>query len=45
MGHLDVRTAVDAGRLAVSTRVAQDVAAAIFPQLPIWRPPWDEIAG
>ena len=45
LGHVDVRRAIHAGRLAVSTRVAADAAAAIFPQLPIWRPPWDEMSG
>ncbi len=42
LGHTDVRGAVAAGRLQASTRVAVETASAIFPQLPIWRPPWDE---
>ncbi len=43
LGHLDVRDAVDAGRLTVSTHVALDMADALFPRLPFWRPPWDEL--
>jgi hypothetical protein len=43
LGHIDVREAVNAGRLAVSTRVACEMANALFPRLPFWRPPWDEL--
>ena len=43
LGHLDVKAAIQAGRLQASTRVAGDIAAVLFPQLPIWRPPWDEL--
>ena len=43
MGHLDVKSAIRAGRLQASTRVAGEIAAVMFPQLSIWRPPWDEL--
>jgi predicted N-acetyltransferase YhbS len=42
LGHMDVQAAVANGRLLASTRVAIETASALFPQLPIWRPPWDE---
>jgi GNAT superfamily N-acetyltransferase len=43
LGHLDVQDAVASGRLSVSTRLAQDIAAALLPRLPLWRPPWDDL--
>jgi predicted N-acetyltransferase YhbS len=43
LGHLDVRDGIAAGRLSVSTHVAQELAAALFPRLPFWRPPWDDM--
>ena len=43
LGHLDVRDAIAAGRLAASTRVALEMAAALLPRLPFWRPPWDDM--
>jgi predicted acetyltransferase len=43
LGHLDVKIAVAAGRVFSSTRVALETAAALFPKLPLWRPPWDEL--
>ncbi len=45
LGHLDVRSAVESGRLGVSTRVALEMADALFPRLPFWRPPWDDLAA
>jgi hypothetical protein len=42
MGHLDVTAAAEAGRMYVSTRVAMQMAKALFPRLPSWRPPWDD---
>lgn len=42
LGHCDVRTAVESGRLHASTRVAVETAAGLFPRLPMWRPAWDE---
>ncbi len=43
LGHLRVRDAVASGRLTVSTRVALEIADALFPRLPFWRPPWDDL--
>jgi hypothetical protein len=43
LGHLDVRQAQASGRLTVSTHVALEVAALLFPRLSFWRPPWDEV--
>ncbi len=43
LGHLDIETAAQAGRLAVSTRVAMQTAKTLFPRLPLWRPPWDDV--
>jgi predicted acetyltransferase len=43
LGHIDVGEAVDAGRLTTSTRVAVDTARSLFPQLPFWRPTFDEL--
>ena len=43
LGHTDVRSAVTDTKLAASTRVATDVAAALFPRLPVWYPPWDDL--
>jgi predicted acetyltransferase len=44
LGHLDIDDAVQAGRVHASTRVAQEAAAILFPRLPLWRPPLDEVA-
>ena len=43
LGHLDVRDAIQEGRLSTSTRVAEEMAQALFPQIPLWRPPWDDL--
>jgi predicted N-acetyltransferase YhbS len=43
LGHLDLREGIAVGRISVSTRVAQDTAEALFPRLPLWRPPWDDL--
>jgi GNAT superfamily N-acetyltransferase len=43
LGHLDLQTAVAAGHVVPSTRVALETAAILFPKLPLWRPPWDEL--
>jgi hypothetical protein len=43
LGHLDVQDGVASGRLVMSTRLAQDMATAILPRLPLWRPPWDDL--
>jgi hypothetical protein len=41
LGHLNLADAIDQCRIRASTRVAQQTAAALFPQLPWWLPPWD----
>ncbi len=43
MGHLDLAAAVEQGRVRASTRLAQDTAAALFPRLPYWGAPWDDV--
>jgi len=43
LGHLDVQDRVASGRLTVSTRLALDMATALLPRLPFWRPPWDDL--
>lgn len=43
LGHLDIGTAVETGSLRASTRTAIEAARVIFPQLPIWRPTFDEM--
>jgi len=43
LGHLDVSAAVDAGKLNASTRVATETASVLFPQLPFWRPAFDDL--
>jgi hypothetical protein len=43
LGHLDVRAAIDAGRISASTRVAVEMAAALMPRLPLWHPPLDDL--
>jgi len=45
LGHFDVEEAIAAGRLRSSTQLATDTARVLFPQLPLWRPPLDEIDG
>jgi len=43
LGHLNVEASVKAGRLQASTRVAVETAAILFPQLPLWQPPFDSL--
>jgi predicted acetyltransferase len=43
LGHLEAEEAIEAGRLQASTRVARQVASILFPRLPFWHPPWDEL--
>ncbi len=45
LGHLDVSEAVASGRVRASTRHAVEVAEALFPRLPFWRSPWDDLAA
>jgi len=43
LGHLNFENAVESGRLQASTRVAIDAASILFPQLPLWQPPFDTL--
>ncbi|MHB8957126.1 MAG: GNAT family N-acetyltransferase [Pirellulaceae bacterium] len=43
LGHLDVHDGIATGKLAASTHVAQEMAAALLPRLPHWQPPWDDL--
>lgn len=45
MGHVDVAEAADSGRLEASTRVALETASALFPRLPLWRSPVDDLVA
>ncbi|MBI2481343.1 MAG: sterol carrier protein domain-containing protein, partial [Planctomycetia bacterium] len=43
LGHLNVAAAVNAGKIIASTRVATETASILFPQLPFWRPAFDDL--
>jgi predicted N-acetyltransferase YhbS len=43
LGHLDLTEAVAQQRVEASTRLALETAAILFPRLPYWRPPWDDV--
>ncbi|MDP6719379.1 MAG: sterol carrier protein domain-containing protein, partial [Pirellulaceae bacterium] len=43
LGHFNVEASIEAGRLQASTRVAVETAAILFPQLPLWQPPFDSL--
>jgi hypothetical protein len=43
LGHMDLHVGVAAQRVIASTRVALELACVLFPKLPLWRPPWDEL--
>jgi predicted acetyltransferase len=43
LGHGSVREIAEAGRIQASTQTALDVADALFPKLPLWRPVWDDL--
>jgi GNAT superfamily N-acetyltransferase len=43
MGHLDLEACIEQGRLFASTRLALQTAGALFPRLPFWRSPWDDL--
>ena len=43
LGHADVRQLVAAGRIGASTQTAVELAAALFPPLPLWHPPLDDL--
>ncbi len=43
LGQLDWNAAMADGRLECSTQLACEAGPALFPQVPFWRPPWDEM--
>lgn len=43
LGHNWVRETAFAGRIQPSTQTALDLAEALFPRLPLWRPVWDDL--
>ncbi len=43
MGHMNIEEALESGRIEASTQVATQIAAALFPALPLWRPSMDEL--
>ena len=43
LGQLDFEAAIADGRLDCSTALAREAGQALFPSLPLWRPPWDEM--
>ena len=45
LGHISAAEAIASGKVEVSTRVAADIASALFPALPLWRPPLDELTA
>jgi len=45
LGQLDWDTALGQGRVTASTALAQTAARALFPPLPLWYPPFDELTA
>jgi len=43
LGAIDVRSAITAGRVSCPSRSAAHVAAVLFPKLPLWRAPLDDL--
>lgn len=43
LGHLNVAEASAEGRVQTSNRTALQTAAVLFPQLPLWHPPLDDL--
>lgn len=43
LGQIDLRAAVQRKTIIASTRGATEIGALLFPRLPFWRPPWDEL--
>ncbi len=43
LGQLDWEAAISAGRLECSTALGAEAGRALFPPLPLWRPPWDDL--
>jgi hypothetical protein len=45
LGHSTPAESAAGGRLTSSTQLALELAGVLFPRLPIWRPPWDDLAA
>ena len=45
LGQLDWDAALAEDRVQPSTALARDVGLALFPALPLWRPPLDDLPG
>lgn len=50
LGHVDLREAAEngsreSGPYGFSTSLAQELAQALFPRLPVWLPPWDDLGA
>ena len=43
LGQLDWEAALSVARLECSTAPAAEAGQALFPPLPLWRPPWDDL--
>ncbi len=43
LGHLTIDELIDRGSAVASTRVARELALALFPRVPWWRPPLDDL--
>lgn len=43
LGHLDLRQGVSEGRISVSNQLALELAGTLFPPLPLWYPPLDDL--
>ncbi len=43
LGHGSVSETAFAGRIQASTQTALELAEVLFPQAPLWRPPWDDL--
>jgi len=42
-GHTSAADLIAAGRVESSTRVATETASVLFPTIPFWRPPFDDL--
>ena len=44
LGHVDLDESIAHSRMRASTRLALDTARVLFPRLPLWRPPLDDLS-
>lgn len=44
LGHVDLDESIAHSRMRASTRLALETARVLFPRLPMWRPPLDELS-